>query len=184
MPDPRTPAEVSGNMGAHARDGDRGEVREAPDRVVLLLLLGVSAAVLASCRPDHASGGLGAPITAGDYQLIVANMENPAPSPDRFTNPKPGNRFVKFDVSVVNQGRLHLPLAAGHFTLRDSGDIDNPARPGIPSDTGLRETSIPPGQAKQALLYFEMAANQRPAQLVFTPNAVGWNTRITVDLPS
>lgn len=152
-------------------------------RAVALLLLAVFVPVLAGCRSDHASGGLNAPITAGDYQLTVTNMENPAPAPDRFTNPKPGNRFVKFDVSVINLGRQHLPLAAGHFTLRDSGDIDNPARPGLPSDTGLRETSVPPGQAKQAPLYFEMAANQRPVQLVFTPSAVGWNTRITVDLP-
>ena len=154
-----------------------------PYRAVVLLLLAVSAAALASCRPDHASGGLGAPITAGDYQLIVANMENPAPSPDRFTNPKPGNRFVKFDVTVRNLGRQHLPLAAGHFTLRDSGGIDNLARPDIPSDTGLRQTSVAPGQLRQAPLYFEMAANQRPVQLVFAPNAVGWNTRIAVDLP-
>jgi len=31
-------------------------------------------------------------------------------------------------------------------------------------------------------MYFEMASNQRPVQLIFEPRVVGWNTRIIVNL--
>jgi len=142
--------------------------------------------MFASCGgADQVSGPLGSTITAGDYQLTVANMEDHAQPPDRFTNPKPGNRFVKFDLTVNNQGNQHLPVQAAHFTLRDTGGIDYPPMRGVPTDTGLRETSLAPGQHVTTILYFEMsgAANQRPAQLIFAPAVVGWRTRITVELP-
>jgi hypothetical protein len=144
-----------------------------------LLLLVVTACGFGS---DQVTGRIGQTISAGDYQLTVSHMDNPAERPDRFTNPKPGNRFVRFDVVVADQGSQHLPVAAGHFTLQDSGGIDNPAMPGIPTDTGLRQTSLAPGQTLQTVLFFEMAANLQPTQLVFAPAVVGWRTRITVDL--
>ncbi len=131
---------------------------------------------------DQVTGPLGVPLAAGDYQLTASNMENPAAPPDRFTNPKPGNRFVKFDVMVSNLGSQHLPVQAAYFTMRDTGGIDNPAMRGVPTDTGLRETSLAPGQTLSTVLYFEMAANQSPAQLIFAPGVVGWRTRITVQL--
>jgi len=150
--------------------------------VVLVSLLGL--AVLAGCRADQVSGRIGETITAGDYQLTARNMDNPAERPDRFTSPKPGNRFVKFEITVANLGNQHLPVQAGYFTMRDTGGIDNPAMRGIPTDSGLRETSLAPGQSLQTVLYFEMAANQSPAELVFAPAVVGWRTRISVDLRS
>ena len=134
-------------------------------------------------RAGEVTGNLGSPVAAGDYQLTATDFENPAQPPDRFTNPKAGNRFVKMNVLVENTGQQHLPLAASHFTLRDSGGIDNPAVPGIPSDRGLRQTSIAPGQRFQGPLYFEMAANQRPSQMIFAPAAVGWRTKIVTELP-
>lgn len=150
---------------------------------IVLALTGAAILAISGCSSaDQVSGGIGAPITAGDYQLTVTSMDNPAERPDRFTNPKPGNRFVKFDLSVANLGQQHLPVSAGHFTLRDSGGIDNPALPGIPSEGGLRQTSVAPGQRTQAVLYFEMAANQQPTELVFAPAVVGWRTRVTVTL--
>jgi len=138
--------------------------------------------VMAGCGGGQGSGAIGQRVAAGDYQLTATDLENPAQPPDRFTNPKAGNRFVKLDVLIENLGSQHLPVAASHFTLRDTGGIDNPAVPGIPSDRGLKQTSVGPGQRLQSVLYFEMAANQRPEQLVFAPSIVGWNTRIAVGL--
>lgn len=148
--------------------------------------IGLALILFAACGfgSDQVSGRIGQPVAAGDYELTVTKMENPAERPDRFTNPKPGNRFVKFEVTVGNVGSQHLPVAAGHFTLRDTGGIDNPAMPGIPSDTGLRQDSLSPGRRIQTVMFFEMAANQQPAQLVFAPAVVGWRTRIAVDLGS
>ena len=60
--------------------------------------------------------------------------------------------------------------------------IDNPAMRGVPTDSGLRETSLPPGKDLSFPMYFEMASNQRPVQLIFEPRVVGWNTRIIVNL--
>jgi len=141
------------------------------------------ASLLTACGQDQVTGSLAAPITAGDYKLTATDFENPAQPPDRFTSPKPGNRFVKVDVSIENTGQQHLPVAAGDFTLRDSGGIDNPAIPGIPSDRGLRQTSVGPGKRFQGVLYFAMAANLHPEQLVFAPSVVGWRTKIVVALP-
>ena len=150
-----------------------------------LLVIGMALALpaLAACGQE-ASGTLGSPVTAGDYELTASNVENPAQPPDRFTNPKPGNRFVKVDVSIDNPGQQHLPVAANYFVIRDSGGIDNPALAGVPSDRGLKSASIAPGQHFQTALYFEMAANLHPQQLVFSPSVVGWRTKILVDLPS
>jgi hypothetical protein len=128
------------------------------------------------------TGHVGETLTAGDYQLLVSNMENPAQPPDRFTNPKPGNRFVKFDFTVTNIGNQHLPVWANYFTMRDTGGIDYKPREGITSENVLKQTSLAPGQHVQASLYFEMAANQSPTELVFEPQVVGWRIRITVDL--
>jgi hypothetical protein len=150
---------------------------------LLWLALALLVVALSACGGGEAKGNLGAPITSGDYQLTATDLENPAQPPDRFTNPKPGNRFVKMNVLVENTGQQHLPLSANYFTLRDSGGIDNPAVPGIPSDRGLRQMSVAPGQRFQGVLYFEMAANQRPEQLVFAPGVVGWRNKIAVDLP-
>lgn len=149
------------------------------------LALGIAllATVISACGPGDVTGSLGATITAGDYQLTATDLENPAQPPDRFTNPKPGNRFVKLNISVENPGQQHLPLAASHFTLRDAGGIDNPAIPGIPSDRGLRQMSVAPGQRFQGVLYFEMAANLQPRQMVFAPAVVGWRTKVVVELP-
>ncbi|HZT06979.1 MAG TPA: DUF4352 domain-containing protein [Chloroflexota bacterium] len=151
-------------------------------RVALSVLL--AGAVFASCGfgADQPTGRVGETLTAGDYQLTVSTVENPADRPDRFTNPKPGNRFVKVHVVVANAGSQHLPFAANYFSLRDSGGIDNPAMPNVPSDNPPRPSSIAPGQQTEHDLYFEMAANLSPTQLVFAPSVVGWRTRITVNL--
>ena len=150
---------------------------------VLAAFIVVAGTLLVGCRPIEGAGRLGETVTAGDYQLRAAeNLENPAASPDRFTNPKTGYRFVKLDVTVVNTGSQHLPLAASHFTLVDTGGIENPAMRGIPTDTGLRETSLGPGQQLTVPVYFEMASNQAPVRLVFGPKVVGWNTRLVVQL--
>lgn len=148
------------------------------------MALAVLAAPLAGCGfgRDQVSGRLGETLTAGDYQLTVTAMENPAERPDRFTNPKIGNRFVKFDLTVANVGQQHLPVAAAYFTLRDSGGIDNPPRTDISSERVLRMTSLAPGQRIETSLYFEMAANLSPTQLIFAPGVVGWRTRIEVNL--
>ena len=150
---------------------------------VRLLALGIALVMFVGGCGQEATGTLGETIQAGDYQLTATDLENPAQPPDRFTNPKAGNRFVKIDVSVENTGQQHLPVAASYFTLKDSGGIDNPAVPGVPTDRGLRTTSIGTGQRTQAVLYFEMAANQHPQAVVFAPAIVGQRTRITVTLP-
>lgn len=139
--------------------------------------------LLTACG-QQVTGSVGTPTVAGDYQLTATDLENPAPPPDRFTNPKPGNRFVKVDVTVENVGQQHLPVAANYLVLHDSGGIDNPALPGIPTDRGLRQASIGPGQRWQGVLYFEMAANLHPQQLIFAPAVVGWRTKIVVELPA
>jgi hypothetical protein len=154
-----------------------------PPKLVRWLAIALLVSTVAACGPGEVTGSLGSTIAAGDYQLTATDLENPAQPPDRFTNPKAGNRFVKLNIAVENPGQQHLPLAANHFTLRDSGGIDNPAVPGIPSDRGLRQMSVAPGQRFQGVLYFEMAANQRPLQMVFAPAVVGWRTKIVVDLP-
>ncbi len=153
-------------------------------RGVLLGFALLAVMALASCGfgQDQITGRVGETLTAGDYQLLVSSVENPAERPDRFTNPQIGYRFVKVTGTVTNRGQQYLPLAASHFTLKDSGDIDNPAKPGVPSDTGLKATSLSPGQKMDVQLYFEMASNLSPAELVFTPQVVGWRTRIVVDL--
>jgi len=150
----------------------------------LALSMVLVAPILSACGQDVVTGSLGSTVKAGDYQLIATDLENPAQPPDRFTNPKPGNRFVKLDVSVENLGQQHLPLAANYFSLHDSGGIDNPAIPGIPSDRGLRQRSIAPGERFQATLYFEMAANLAPQQVVFAPNVIGWRTKVNMELPT
>jgi hypothetical protein len=152
-------------------------MRRATALFVLVML-----AVLAGCQPVEGTGRPGDTITAGDYQLTATNLENPAASPDRFTNPKTGYRFVKLEVTVTNRGQQHLPMAAAHFSLLDSGGVENPALRGVPTDTGLKETSLGPGQHLTVPMYFEMASNLSPSQLVFAPKVVGWNTRLVVQL--
>jgi hypothetical protein len=146
----------------------------------------VSAALLTACGfgADQPTGRVGEVLAAGDYHLTVTRMENPAERPDRFTNPKAGNRFVKFHVKVDNRGQQFLPIASNYFVLKDSGGVENTAMPGVPSDTGLRPQAIKPGESLEADLFFEMASNLSPSQLVLAPsNIVGWRTRITVNLP-
>lgn len=142
----------------------------------------VGVLLLVGCANDQSSGRVGEPIGAGDYQLTITNVENPANPPDRFTNPRPGNRLVKVDFSVNNRGGLHLPLWASYFSLRDSGGVDNPARTDISGEQYLRQRTVPPGGSAQSTLYFEMAANQRPERLVFDPEIIGWRTQVSVQL--
>jgi len=133
---------------------------------------------------DQVGGSIGQSITAGDYQLTVTSMQNPAQPPDRFTNPKAGDRFVEFDILVNNLGQQHLPVAASYFTLRDTGGLDYQPRTDISSDQVLKQTTLAPGQHVQAQLYVEMAANQQPVDLSFSPAVVGWHTKIDVALQS
>ena len=42
----------------------------------------------------------------------------------------------------ANTGSQHLPVAANFFSLKDSAGIENSALPNVPSDTGLRATSL------------------------------------------
>jgi hypothetical protein len=151
-------------------------------RALFAVLASMVLAAACGFGADQPTGRVNDTLTAGDYQL-TATLENPAERPDRFTNPKAGNRFVKVHVRVVNTGPNHLPVASNYFTLRDSGGIDNPALSGGSSDWALRPTSLAPGQNIEADLYFEMAANLSPTQFVFAPtNIVGWRTRVTVNL--
>src|SRR4051812_45804542 len=114
---------------------------------------------------DQPTGRLGETLTAGDYQLVASNLEVGAGGPDRFTNPKAGNRFVKLHVTVTNlsSGAQHLPIAPNYFTVKDSAVIDNPALPGGSSDWALRPQSLPPGQHIETDLWFEVAANLSPS---------------------
>ena len=151
----------------------------------LALIAAVSLPLLVSAcgfGADQPTGRLGETLTAGDYQVIATGLENPADRPDRFTNPKAGNRFVKLHVTVTNTGSQHLPVASNYFSLKDSGGTDNPAMAGVPSDTGLKATSVGPGQHLDTDLYFEMAGNVSPTQLIFAPIVVGWRTRVTFNL--
>ena len=150
---------------------------------VLLASVVLALSVLTGCGgADQPVGRVAEAIVAGDYQVTVTKMENPAERPDRFTSPKIGNRFVKFEVTVANTGLQHLPVFASHFTLKDSGGIDNPPRVDISGDKIIKQTSLGPGQRTEGVIYFEMAANQTPTQLVFAPGVVGWRTRVTVNL--
>ena len=101
---------------------------------------------------------------------------------DPFTNPATGYRFVKVDVTVTNTGKQHLPMAASHFILVDTGGVQNPAKRGVPTDTGLKETSLGPGQHLTVPMYFEMASTQSPVRIVFAPQVVGWTPRLVVQL--
>jgi hypothetical protein len=155
----------------------------------MVAALALACAVLASCGfgQDQVTGRLGETLSAGDYQLTLSGLENPAERPDRFTNPTAGNRFVKVDATVANGGQQHLPVAAAHFTLKATSPdgretVDVAAKPGIPTDRGLRMTSISPGQRLETVLYFEMPANLNPSRVVFAPAVVGWRTRIEVVL--
>lgn len=132
---------------------------------------------------DQPTGRPGDTLTAGEYQMVATIPDHPPTQPDRFTNPKAGNKLVTYHVKLTNVGQDHLPIASNYFTLHDSGGIDNPALSGGSSDWALRPGSIAPGQSQEADLWFEMAANLSPTQLVFAPtNIVGWRTRITVNL--
>lgn len=142
-----------------------------------LLVLGA----LAACSgADQPVGRVGETLAAGDYQVTVTKLENPAERPDRFTNPKIGSRFVKAELTIVNTGAQHLPAFATHFTLKDSGGIDNPPRMDVSGDKIIKTTSLAPGQRVEGSIYFEMAANESPVELVFAPAVVGWRTRVTV----
>ncbi|MBI4213989.1 MAG: DUF4352 domain-containing protein [Chloroflexi bacterium] len=143
------------------------------------LLLSV---ILSACASNQGTGGVGQPITAGDYVLTVTAMDNPAQSPDRFTNPKTGNRFVKFDFTMSNRGNLVLPVWASYFTLRSSGGSDNRVRTDVSGEQYLKQRVVQPGGSTQATIYFEMAANERPERLIFAPAIAGWRTEIAVNL--
>ena len=140
------------------------------------------ALAMSACGADQVAGRPGDAITAGDYVLTVTAVENPASPPDRFTNPKPGNRFVKFDFTMGNRGGLLLPVWAGYFTLRSSGGATSPVRTDVSGDQYLRQRVVQPGGSTQATIYIEMAANERPEQLVFAPTILGWRTQIAVNL--
>src|SRR5579864_9428234 len=65
-------------------------------RALPTFLLALAALGGGSCSPaDQPTGKVGEPIQAGDYELTVTNLDAHASSPDRFTNPKPGNVLVK-----------------------------------------------------------------------------------------
>lgn len=155
-------------------------------------LLGVSTLVLAltilgGCGGDQPAGRVGETIIAGDYQVTVSKIENPAERPDRFTNPKPAHHFVKFDVKVTNTGSQHLPVWASHFSMQATSAKDSlvyAPRSDISGDTILKQASLSPGQSIERVMYFDVDPNLTPAQLVFSPGVVGWRTRVTVNLGS
>ena len=134
------------------------------------------------CSADQAAGKVGEPLAAGDYVLTVTAVDASAQGPDRFTNPKPGNRFVKVDINVSNQGGLILPVWASYFSLKDSGGVDNAVRTDVSGDQYLKQRTVPPGGATQATIFIEMASNLRAEQLVFAPQILGWHTRIAVNV--
>lgn len=142
----------------------------------------MAAIMVTACTSDQSTGKPGQALAAGDYVLTVTNVENPAQGPDRFTNPKPGNRLVKFDITMSNTGGLILPVWASYFALHDSGGIDNPARTDVSGDQYLKQRTIAPGGSTQATMYFEMAGNERAERLVFAPAILGWHTAIAVNL--
>lgn len=145
--------------------------------VVLFLSL-----VFAGCSADQAAGRVGEALYAGDYVLTVTAVDTSAQGPDRFTNPKPGNRFVKFDINVSNQGGLILPVWASYFTLKDSGGVDNQVRTDVSGEQYLKQRTVPPGGSTQATIFIEMASNLRAEQLVFAPQVTGWRTRVAVNV--
>jgi hypothetical protein len=132
---------------------------------------------------DRASGSVGQPITAGGYVLTVQAVDPSAAGPDRFTNPKPGNRLVKVDFTMENRDGLILPVWASYFSIKDSAGIDNPVRTDVSGDQYLKQRFVPPGGSTQATIYVEVASNLRAQHLVFDPDVLGWTTRIEVALP-
>lgn len=152
-------------------------------RLLLPSLLVLASIALAGCSADQTTGRVGEPVRAGDYELTVTNVESPAERPDRFTNPKPGNRLVKLDFVMTNRGALHLPVWASYFALHDSGGTDNSVRTDVSGDQYLtKQRDVPPGGSTQGTIYFEMAANEKAESAVFAPALLGWRTRITVQL--
>jgi hypothetical protein len=150
---------------------------------LVAVLASMVLAVACGFGADQPTGRLGETLTAGDYQVTATGFEPDPARPDRFTNPKPGTKFVKVHVRVANTGPNHLPVAANYFTVRDSAGTDTPARDGGSSDWALRPTSLGPGQNVEADLYFEIPGNVSAREFVFAPtNIVGWRTRVTVTL--
>src|SRR4051795_13461866 len=103
-------------------------MREARGARLAVVAILASLVLAAACGfgADQPTGRLGETLTAGDYQLTATNFENDPAHPDRFTNPKAGNKFVKVHVRLVNGGQNHLPVAPNYFTVKDSAGIDNP----------------------------------------------------------
>lgn len=110
---------------------------------------------------------VGETIENGDKQLTVSKVEDYI-SDNQFSQPKPGKKFIKATVVLVNRGNSNFSFTAYNFSVQDSnGLLINPDSTTYSLSDGLQSGSLTKNGKVEGSVTFEVPTADKNLVLIF-----------------
>ena len=118
--------------------------------------------------PGLTQGNDTAQVTVSDLSVTLQDAQDPYDFPDELITPGDGNRFVEFELTVLNDRATDVEVESDDFRLKDDGGHSH--KPAFLSLDG----AVPPKKLKDGLrgdvtVIFEIAQGSDPTELKYSP---------------
>lgn len=170
-----------------------------PPNNVLLSLLGSqkykakygTGAVAAPVSPPKTSSATAAtedihlPAVAGSTGTIVdtaggtgtitfVRILDPAPSNNQFEQPKPGNKYIGFEIVVQNIGAKDVYLSTSPYLLRATDGFEYPGETESGVGQSISAEKLSPGGKRQGFVVFEVPTTAKTKFIRYKPSSVSF----------
>ncbi len=119
-------------------------------------------------KPQEAFA-VGEKIKLKDYILVV-NSTEPCVSDNEFMQPEDGNKFIVIDITQENDGSVPRSYNLWNFTLQDSEGYSHQTALATCKEPGFSSGTLQAGMKTRGYVTFEIAKENQPAKLIFTPS--------------
>ena len=138
-----------------------GEITPIPNR-------GITA------TPTPSAAKPGEPVRLGDYTVTLLNARDPAKSVYSLVQPTQGNRFVAYQVQIMNNANRPVAYSYLHFRLRDSGGNELRSTASTTVEPALQSGNLAPKETVTGWVTF-MPRQDLAAEMLFfqAPGMIG-----------
>ena len=126
----------------------------------------------AAARANEATLAQGESATAEGVKITILQIQDPFVSPNQFSRPDAGNRYVAFKLQIENVGNRNASVNAFSFKLVDAENFQHQAESIVFAEQGLigQAQSLGGGAKIEGWLGFQVKEGVGLRELTYDPN--------------